>query len=127
MKATGILLSSLATLVASHPVIESREIQYQPLVDVSKFRIETAAEYTSTKSAQTAAQVSYDGDYIQLAKDFVKEKYPAVELRLSDDHYVGASGIAHVYFKQTANGVDIANANFNVNVRLPGMKCTCKC
>lgn len=34
-----------------------------------------------------------------------------------DDHYVGTNGIAHFNFKQTVNGVDIDNADFNVNIR----------
>jgi extracellular elastinolytic metalloproteinase len=33
-----------------------------------------------------------------------------------DDHYVGNNGIAHFYFKQTVNDLDIDNADFNVNV-----------
>ena len=36
------------------------------------------------------------------------------------DHYVGTNGIAHYYFKQTANDLDIDNADFNVNIGRDG-------
>ena len=49
----------------------------------------------------------------------VKKVLPNAEFRLVDDHYVGSNGIAHVNFKQTVHGLDIDNADFNVNVRFP--------
>lgn len=45
---------------------------------------------------------------------------PNATFRLVDDHYVGANGIAHFYFRQTANDVDIDNADFNVNIGRDG-------
>jgi extracellular elastinolytic metalloproteinase len=36
------------------------------------------------------------------------------------DHYVGTNGIAHFYFKQTVNDLDIDNADFNVNIGRDG-------
>lgn len=58
------------------------------------------------------------GDYVGTATALIKSVAPGITFRLVDDHYIGANGIAHVYFKQTANGVDIDNAAFNVNVSL---------
>jgi len=46
----------------------------------------------------------------------VKLTMPEASFRLSDDHYVGDNGIAHFYFKQTVNNVDVDNADFNVNI-----------
>jgi extracellular elastinolytic metalloproteinase len=53
----------------------------------------------------------------------VKKAAPGAEYRIVSDHYIGKNGITHVHFKQTAFGLDIDNADFNVNVsttRLPG-------
>lgn len=52
----------------------------------------------------------------ETATELVKSTVPGATFRLSDDHYVGKNGISHFYFKQTANGLDIDNADFNVNV-----------
>ncbi|KAJ5097123.1 extracellular elastinolytic metallo proteinase [Penicillium angulare] len=41
---------------------------------------------------------------------------PGTAFRLVDDHYVGDNGVAHIYFRQTLHGIDIDNANFNVNI-----------
>ncbi|KAM0661296.1 hypothetical protein ACHAPH_002804 [Verticillium nonalfalfae] len=54
--------------------------------------------------------------YVETATELVKATVPGVTFRVVSDHYVGANGIAHVNFKQTAHGIDIDNADFNVNV-----------
>ncbi|KAH8689236.1 Fungalysin metallopeptidase-domain-containing protein [Phaeosphaeriaceae sp. PMI808] len=50
------------------------------------------------------------------ATELVKMTVPGATFRLADDHYVGSNGIAHFYFKQMANDLDIDNADFNVNI-----------
>ncbi|PVI04691.1 extracellular metallo proteinase MEP [Periconia macrospinosa] len=45
---------------------------------------------------------------------------PDATFRLIDDHYVGTNGITHFYFRQTANDVDVQNADFNVNIGRDG-------
>lgn len=57
--------------------------------------------------------------YIETAKALVQKVAPGSEFRVVDDHYVGSNGIAHVNLKQTVHGLDIDNADFNVNVRSP--------
>lgn len=51
-----------------------------------------------------------------VATDLVKATIPDATFRLVKDSYVGDNGVAHFYFKQTANGLDIDTADFNVNV-----------
>jgi len=50
----------------------------------------------------------------------VKATVPGAQFRLVGDNYVGSNGIAHFYFKQTANDLDIDNADFNVNIGRDG-------
>lgn len=59
-------------------------------------------------------------DPVSIATDLVKKTIPGAQFRLVNDHYVGSNGIAHFYFKQTANGLDIDNADFNVNIGRDG-------
>ncbi|KAF4547252.1 Fungalysin metallopeptidase-like protein [Elsinoe fawcettii] len=55
-----------------------------------------------------------------MAAKVVKDVFPGSTFRLNADHYVGSNGIGHVYFKQTAGGLDIDNADFNVNINSDG-------
>jgi extracellular elastinolytic metalloproteinase len=82
------------------------------------------AEYVSREEVPedvSAKVVTKRADYTETASDLVKATYPKAEFRMVDDHYVGTNGIAHVNFKQTVNGIDIDNADFNVNVSDLGM------
>lgn len=87
-------------------------------VDVNRFRLQTETVYVNSSVADTGSSLDrrQDADYVQVATDAVKKAVPKATFRLVDDHYVGKSGIAHVNFKQTANDLDIDNADFNVNV-----------
>lgn len=58
------------------------------------------------------------GNYVDTATEVVKRMMPGMTFRMVDDHYVGESGISHVYFRQTMHGMDIDNSDFNVNVSL---------
>lgn len=55
-------------------------------------------------------------NYVQAAEGFVRAQFPDAEFRTVNDHHVSSSGIGHVYFKQTLFGIDIDDANVNVNV-----------
>jgi extracellular elastinolytic metalloproteinase len=110
------LASSLA-LVGAHPgghSIVGRGI------DINAFRLKATSEYVNASVAQTPSAVrrSRRGDYVGAATDLVKSLVNdnAASYRVVEDHYVGTNGIAHVNFKQTANGLDIDNADTNVNV-----------
>lgn len=86
-------------------------------IDISKFLMPDVGSYTKTSGLKDGEMsISSSSDYLQAAKDLVKEKFPDLEFRTVDDHYVGKNGIAHVNFKQTVHGIDIDNADFNVNV-----------
>jgi extracellular elastinolytic metalloproteinase len=50
------------------------------------------------------------------AIELVHLTIPEATFRLIDDHYVGDNGIAHFYFRQTANDLDVDNADFKVNI-----------
>lgn len=89
-------------------------------MDLNTYRLKATAEYSP--SAKTEASVSARAvtatNYVEAATDLVKKIAPGAEFRLVDDHYVGANGVAHVNFKQTVHGLDIDNADINVNVSL---------
>lgn len=88
-------------------------------IDISKFIMPDVGSYTRTSGLKDAEMsISSSSDYLQAAKDLVKEKFHDLEFRTVDDHYVSKSGIAHVNFKQTVHGIDIDNADFHVNVSL---------
>jgi hypothetical protein len=52
-----------------------------------------------------------------VAADQVKKLYPNAQFRQVSS-YSSRNGVTHVYFKQTANGIDIDTADFNVNVSI---------
>lgn len=89
-------------------------------VDVSKFTIPGLGSYTKSTEVEAEASfsVSSSSDYIEAATQLVKDSAPGVEFRVVSDHYVGTNGIGHVNFKQIVHGLDVDNADFNVNVRL---------
>ncbi|KAL9619874.1 MAG: hypothetical protein Q9160_005521 [Pyrenula sp. 1 TL-2023] len=91
-------------------------------VDINRFRLQTKTTYVNSTVADTSGNLNrrQDTDYVQIATDLVKKIAPDATFRVVDDHYVGKSGIAHVNFKQTANDLDIDNADFNVNVGKDG-------
>jgi extracellular elastinolytic metalloproteinase len=109
------LASSLA-LVGAHPggahSIVGRGI------DINAFRLNSTSQYVNASVAETpsAARRNRRGDYVGVATDLVKSRADGASYRVVEDHYVGTNRIAHVNFKQTANGLDIDNADFNVNV-----------
>ncbi|KAF2497908.1 extracellular elastinolytic metallo proteinase [Lophium mytilinum] len=93
-------------------------------VDISKFRLTTTANYVNADSGDSALKLfrslSAGNDYLETAKAFVAKTFKHADFRVADDSYVGANGIGHVYFKQTAHGLDIDNADLNVNIAKDG-------
>jgi extracellular elastinolytic metalloproteinase len=86
-------------------------------VDIEKFRLKSSTKYVKASDAVKAARLVKRGsEYIDTATELVKSVAPDAEFRVITDHYVGTNGIGHVNFRQTANGIDIDNAIFNVNV-----------
>lgn len=118
----AVLLASLVSslvLVRGHPSPNVRPGLQRRTVDLNAFRLEALTSYvnaTITETEPIASSIVKRESYVDAATELVKTKLPNATFRIVDDHYVGVNGIAHVNFKQTANGLDIDNADFNVNV-----------
>jgi extracellular elastinolytic metalloproteinase len=91
-------------------------------IDVNKFRLQTSVDYVPASEIPPKSRAIPSGstvaDYVKTATTFVQTTLPNATFRLVGDHYIGVNGIGHVYFKQTAYGIDIDNADFNVNVSI---------
>ncbi|KAI1156552.1 fungalysin metallopeptidase [Nemania diffusa] len=115
------LLYSLlgASLLAdAHPTARPGNSVQRRAVDLKSFRMNTNSQYINHKSskADQSLKLLKRGTYVETATELVKQVVPNAEFRLKNDHYVGTNGVAHVYFRQTVNGLDVGNANFNVNI-----------
>lgn len=88
------------------------------LLDRHPYRLKEAAAYNNAASvaADHKLKLLKRGDYIETATELVRSIAPNATFRLVDDHYVGTNGVGHVHFRQTANDLDVDNANFDVNV-----------
>lgn len=116
----GLLGSALQANAHPHPALapRSRSDVRPRVVDLNNFRLKATAKYVNTTEVSTNPPVTslFSSSYVDIATALVKQIAPGTTFRLVDDHYVGTNGIAHVNFKQTAHGLDIDNADFNVNV-----------
>ncbi|KAL2068533.1 hypothetical protein VTL71DRAFT_14870 [Oculimacula yallundae] len=115
------LLASNVLGHPSHSQSSTRGLVPRTL-DLSRFRLTTESEYsnaTATADSEISTLVRRV-DYVDTASALVSKVAPGAEFRVVTDHYVSDNGIAHVYFKQTAHGLDIDNADFNVNVAADG-------
>ncbi|ORY61730.1 extracellular metallo proteinase MEP [Pseudomassariella vexata] len=115
------LLGSSLHLGASHPTDHNayKNGLRRRTVDLNAFRLKATAEYTNTDDTTTnlsKLKLLKRDSYVDTATDLVKSVVGDATFRLVEDHYVGTNGIAHVNFKQTAHGLDIDNADFNVNI-----------
>jgi extracellular elastinolytic metalloproteinase len=118
----GSILAGLASSLAfagAHPGGHAHGIVGRG-IDINPFRLKATSEYVNASVAESpsAARRSRRGDYVGAATDLVKSLVNAngASYRVVEDHYIGTNSIAHVNFKQTANGLDIDNADINVNV-----------
>lgn len=112
------LLGVAAVTVVAHPHAPVKQGVERRAVDLDAFRLKATASYVAEDEiAQKRLSFAPSSDYVQTATDLVKSVAPDAEFRVVGDHYVGTNGIAHVNFKQTAHGIDIDNADFNVNIR----------
>lgn len=114
------LLGAAAVLAHPHPASTANQPGglRRRTVDLEAYRLAETADYVNAAAAAAAgaATLARRDDYVDAATALLRATLPSAEYRLVGDHYVGANGIAHVNFKQTANGLDIDNADFNVNV-----------
>lgn len=113
------VVALLATQVFGHPSPSASQGNIRRrAVDLSAFRLKTEAEYSdAAKTLKSSILSDLDNlSYTQIATLFVQKSFPEAEFRLVPDYYIGKDGIGHVIFKQTVRGLDIDNADFNVNV-----------
>ena len=122
----GLLLAGLlsgAAQIRAHPHA-GPEIKNTGLVrrtvDLNAFRIVATTDYvnaTETASNTTITNTLIKREsYVETATDLVKATFPNLTFRQVTDNYVGTNGVGHVNFKQTVHGLDVDNADFNVNV-----------
>ena len=117
------LLASLASLSAinvyAHPTAHTSRSLNRRAIDLDSFRIKVASVYNNATTTDADSSVSSLGKRAtaeDVATALVEKIAPDATFRLVNDHYVGTNGVAHFYFRQTANGLDIDTADFNVNV-----------
>nr|Q6WIH6.1 RecName: Full=Extracellular metalloproteinase 5; AltName: Full=Fungalysin MEP5; Flags: Precursor [Trichophyton benhamiae]AAQ21096.1 metalloprotease MEP5 [Trichophyton mentagrophytes] len=92
-------------------------------VDLDAYRMADRSSYMNSddmKLKQPGIASLSGGNYVDTATEVVKRMMPGMTFRMVDDHYVGESGISHVYFRQTMHGMDIDNSDFNVNIGKDG-------
>lgn len=112
-------LFAAAATVSAHPAsLKASPGIRRRTVNLESFRLKATAQYVNSTLTdnEPSLKAIKRADSISTATELVKAKVPNAEFRLVDDHYVGTNGIAHVNFKQTVHGLDIDNADFNVNV-----------
>ncbi|KAJ6285929.1 Fungalysin metallopeptidase-domain-containing protein [Bipolaris maydis] len=123
------LLASLASLSAigvfGHPhTSHSQNGLSKRAVNLDAFRIKHAAQYMNVTEVQEdptiESSITKRATAQETADELVKATVPGATFRLAGDSYVGDNGIAHFYYKQTANGLDIDSADFNVNIGRDG-------
>lgn len=107
----------LVTRVFAHPTSSStsRIDLQRRVIDLSAFRLKTIPAYSNATVTNSNPSVVKRGDWIDTATALVQKIIPGAEVRLVGDHYVGVNGVAHANFKQTVHGLDVDNAEFNVN------------
>lgn len=111
------IASLLAIQGSAHPFTSPVQVQTRSKV-IDQYRPRAHGGYTSFLKAgdQDAGFKSASADYLDIATKFAKKVAPNTQFRVSDDHYVGKNGVAHIYLKQTVHGIDITNADMNINV-----------
>ncbi|KAF2129686.1 extracellular metallo proteinase MEP [Dothidotthia symphoricarpi CBS 119687] len=114
-------LASLATIkgVHAHPASQVSRTLSRRGVDLDAFRMVVKTEYKNATEVDldpTIPTLRARATAEETATELVQTTAPGATFRLVNDHYVGTNGVAHYYFKQTANGLDIDNADFNVNI-----------
>jgi extracellular elastinolytic metalloproteinase len=113
-------LASLATIksTGAHPAHGSSRTLSRRGIDLDSYRMDVPVAYTNAKDVGADASISSltrRSTAEDTASELVKKIAPGSTFRIADN-YVGSNGVSHIYFKQTANGLDVDNGDFNVNV-----------
>lgn len=119
----GLLLGTLAVLsipyTGAHPSSRKQWGVAKRTVDLDAFRLKVTSDYINATAVAEESPVVLNkrASAQDIATELVKETVPGAKFRLVQS-YTGSNGITHVYFRQTANDLDIDNADFNVNVSI---------
>jgi extracellular elastinolytic metalloproteinase len=119
------LIATLASMAAmgAHAHPHTSASLSKRAIDLDKFRMVVKTEYknaTEVDADPTIPTLRARATPEETASDLVSAQAPDAQFRLVNDHYTGKNGVSHFYFKQTANGLDIDNADFNVNIGKDG-------
>ncbi|KAI5778556.1 Fungalysin metallopeptidase-domain-containing protein [Geopyxis carbonaria] len=79
--------------------------------------------YINSKEVASSSQLrrATGGDALKVATAHLKEIAPEAEFKVNGDEYTDAdTGVTHLYFTQTLNGLKIENAVANVNLKKDG-------
>lgn len=89
-------------------------------IDLEDYSMPSLSSYTKTSSASSKHDFAIvSDDYVAIAIALAKDVAHGAEFRVVGDHYVDANGVAHINLRQTVHGLDIDNADFNINVCIP--------
>ncbi|KAF2875784.1 extracellular metallo proteinase MEP [Massariosphaeria phaeospora] len=113
------LSASLAVIIDAHPTAPHSQTLHRRAVDLNAFRMVLKTEYANSTDVEINPSINKllkRADPRDTATNLVKTAVPGATFRLAEDHYSGDNGVTHFYFKQTANELDIDNADFNVNI-----------
>lgn len=117
----SLVLLGLLGAASAHPARGPKPGLRRRAVDLNAYRITQSPEYHNEAASAKLNLAAVKRDtYLETATALVKSVAPDATFRVVEDHYVGTNGIAHVNFKQTAHGMDIDNADFNVNIASDG-------
>ncbi|KAI0201601.1 extracellular elastinolytic metallo proteinase [Astrocystis sublimbata] len=117
----SLMLLGLLGAASAHPTAVGKPGIRRRAVDLNAYRITQSPVYHNSAASADAKLLTVKRDtYVETATALIKSVVPGATFRLVEDHYVSSNGIAHVNFKQTAHGIDIDNADFNVNVARDG-------
>jgi extracellular elastinolytic metalloproteinase len=109
----------LAVSLTAHPTHSFQDTNHRGVAVLDDLRLRPNVEYLDNNQqtpVSSSDETLMPQSYVETATQLVREKFANVTIRLKDDHYVGDNGVAHVHFRQTVHGVDVDNADFNVNV-----------
>jgi hypothetical protein len=117
------VFASLASLAAvkstqAHPAHGGHRTLNRRGIDLDSYRFDVPVDYTNANAVGADASISSltrRSTAEDTASELVKKIVPGATFRMADN-YVGSNGVSHIYFKQTANGLDVDNGDFNVNV-----------
>ena len=107
-------------LESDHEALQRRQLSSELSSRLDNFRPQQRSRYVAEDGEEISVQrtsAPASTDPIEAATNHLRSVHPEAEFRRVNDNHVSSNGIAHVYFKQTLNGLDIDDADFNVNVR----------